>query len=75
MLDAGCCGMAGSFGYEDSKYDISMKIGRERLFPALQLFGEKSNICAPGFSCRHQILDGTNKQALHPAQLIAKQIS
>ncbi len=75
LLDAGCCGMAGSFGYEHDKYDVSMKIGRERLFPAIQLLGKESNICAPGFSCRHQIMDGTKQEALHPAQLIAKQLS
>lgn len=75
LLDAGCCGMAGSFGYEHDKYEVSMKIGRERLFPAIQLLGKDSNICAPGFSCRHQIMDGTNREALHPAQLIAKQLS
>lgn len=75
LLDAGCCGMAGSFGYEHDKYEVSMKIGRERLFPAIQLLGKDSNICAPGFSCRHQIMDGTNREALHPAQFIAKQLS
>jgi Fe-S oxidoreductase len=74
VLDAGCCGMAGSFGYDADKYDVSMKIGRERLFPAIQLLGKGSNICAPGFSCRHQIMDGTSRQALHPAELIAQQI-
>jgi len=75
MLDAGCCGMAGSFGYEHDKYKISMDIGGQRLFPAIQFIGKESSICAPGFSCRHQINDGTGRIALHPAQLIAKQLS
>ena len=74
MVDAGCCGMAGSFGYEHDKYEVSIDIGRERLFPALQLLGKRSKICAPGFSCRHQIMDGIKKKAFHPAELIAQQL-
>lgn len=74
MVDAGCCGMAGSFGYEHDKYEVSIDIGRERLFPALQLLGKRSKICAPGFSCRHQIMDGLKKKAFHPAELIAQQL-
>jgi FAD/FMN-containing dehydrogenase/Fe-S oxidoreductase len=73
MLDAGCCGMAGTFGYEHDTYELSMKIGEERLFPSVKL-NLKNNICAPGFSCRHQIFDGTKKHALHPAELIAQQV-
>ncbi len=72
MLDAGCCGMAGSFGYETDKFKLSMEIGGQRLFPAIKLTSKESNICAPGFSCRHQIADGTGRMALHPAQLIAQ---
>ena len=74
MVDAGCCGMAGSFGYEHDKYEVSIDIGRERLFPALQLLGKRSKICVPGFSCRHQIMDGIKKKAFHPAELIAQQL-
>lgn len=74
MVDAGCCGMAGSFGYEHDKYEVSIDIGRERLFPALQLLGKRSKICAPGLSCRHQIMDGIKKKAFHPAELIAQQL-
>ncbi|NGP89573.1 FAD-binding and (Fe-S)-binding domain-containing protein [Fodinibius halophilus] len=70
VLDTGCCGMAGSFGYEKNHYNVSMDIGRQRLFPALRNLPEDALICAPGFSCRHQIKDGTGKQALHPAQLL-----
>lgn len=72
MIDAGCCGMAGSFGYETDKFKLSMEIGGQRLFPAIKLTSKESNICAPGFSCRHQIADGTGRMALHPAQLIAQ---
>ena len=73
-LDTGCCGMAGSFGYEEEHYQVSMEIGWQRLFPQLGNLEENSNICAPGFSCRHQIKDGTGMQAQHPAILIARNI-
>lgn len=71
VLDTGCCGMAGSFGYEKNHYEVSMDIGELRLFPALRSLPDDATICAPGFSCRHQIKDGTGRQALHPAQLLA----
>lgn len=74
VLDAGCCGMAGSFGYDAKKYKVSMEIGNQRLFPSIKMAKKKSNICAPGFSCRHQIKDGTGRNAMHPAQLIARQL-
>jgi Fe-S oxidoreductase len=74
-LDTGCCGMAGSFGYEKEHYDLSMQIGTQRLFPAITQNSNDSHICAPGFSCRHQIKDGTQQQALHPAKLIAQRLS
>jgi Fe-S oxidoreductase/FAD/FMN-containing dehydrogenase len=74
-IDAGCCGMAGSFGYAFDKYELSMQIGNQRLFPAIKKWGGNGFICAPGFSCRHQILDGTRKKALHPAQLLAARLS
>lgn len=74
VLDTGCCGMAGSFGYEKEHYDVSMKIGEQRLFP--QVIGsEEKEVCAPGFSCRHQIKDGTGKSANHPAVLIARKLN
>jgi FAD/FMN-containing dehydrogenase/Fe-S oxidoreductase len=69
--DTGCCGMAGSFGYEVGHYEVSMDIGDQRLFPALQNLPEDALVCAPGFSCRHQIKDGTGRRALHPAGLLA----
>lgn len=70
VLDTGCCGMAGSFGYEEDHYDVSMDIGELRLFPALRNLPEDATICVPGFSCRHQILDGTGRTAFHPAEIL-----
>ncbi len=69
-LPTGCCGMAGSFGYEAKHYDLSMKIGELVLFPRVRAADSSSTIMAPGTSCRHQIHDGTGKQAVHPAQLL-----
>lgn len=73
-LETGCCGMAGSFGYQKEKYNISMEIGELKLFPSLREKPEHDLICAPGFSCRHQISDGTGRQALHPAQILEKML-
>ncbi len=73
-LQTGCCGMAGSFGYEKDKYDLSMEIGELILFPELRSKCAKNLIAAPGFSCRHQILDGVNQRAYHPAELVYKRI-
>ncbi len=71
VLDTGCCGMAGSFGYTEKHYDLSMTIGEERLFPAVRK-AESAVICAPGTSCRHQIHDGTGRDALHPVDLAVR---
>ena len=71
VLDTGCCGMAGSFGYVDRRYDLSMAIGEERLFPAVRAAAD-AVVCAPGTSCRHQIHDGTGREALHPVDLAAR---
>ncbi len=70
LIPSGCCGMAGSFGYEKEHYDISMKIGELVLFPAVRNFEKEIIIAAPGTSCRHQILDGTSKIALHPIEIL-----
>ncbi|PAU94316.1 FAD-binding oxidoreductase [Aliifodinibius salipaludis] len=72
VWDTGCCGMAGSFGYEVSHYEVSMDIGKQRLFPALKHLPEDALVCVPGFSCRHQIKDGVNVQTFHPAKLLAE---
>jgi Fe-S oxidoreductase len=71
-IDCGCCGMAGSFGYEKEHYDISMKCGEDRLFPKIREAPENCYISAAGTSCRHQILDGTGRKAEHPIVLFAR---
>lgn len=70
VIPSGCCGMAGSFGYEEEHYDISMKIGELVLFPAVRNSKKETLIAAPGTSCRHQIKDGTGKKALHPVEVL-----
>jgi FAD/FMN-containing dehydrogenase/Fe-S oxidoreductase len=70
-LETGCCGMAGSFGYEATKYDVSMEIGELVLFPAVRAMDPEEILVAPGFSCRHQVADGTGRTAVHPAILLA----
>jgi FAD/FMN-containing dehydrogenase/Fe-S oxidoreductase len=69
-LDAGCCGMAGSFGYEKEHYEISRLIGEQRLFPVIRRADADTVIVASGFSCRQQIQHFTGRTALHPAQLL-----
>jgi Fe-S oxidoreductase len=67
-VDSGCCGMAGSFGYDH--YEVSMKMGERRLFPAVRE-APRRIVVAPGTSCREQVLDGTGRRALHPAEYLA----
>lgn len=70
-IASGCCGMAGSFGYEKEHYDLSMQIGELVLFPAVRNKKSESVIvAAPGTSCRHQIKDGTHIKALHPVEIL-----
>jgi FAD/FMN-containing dehydrogenase/Fe-S oxidoreductase len=69
-LDAGCCGMAGSFGYEKEHYEISRLVGEQRLFPAIRAADLDTVIVAPGFSCRMQIEHFTDRKAVHPAELL-----
>jgi Fe-S oxidoreductase len=69
-IPSGCCGMAGSFGFEKEHYDISMKIGELILFPAVRKADEDTIIAAPGTSCRHQIKDGTSRKAMHPVEIL-----
>jgi len=69
-LDAGCCGMAGSFGYEAEHYVLSMKIGELRLFPSIRAEPEQTIIAATGVSCRQQIRHGTGRPALHPLEVV-----
>jgi Fe-S oxidoreductase len=69
-IPSGCCGMAGSFGYEREHFEVSMQIGELVLFPAVRAAATDTILAAPGTSCRHQILDGTGRQALHPAEIL-----
>lgn len=71
-IPSGCCGMAGSFGYEKEHYDISMKIGELVLFPTIRKEESVTLISASGTSCRHQITDGTGRKALHPVEILFK---
>jgi Fe-S oxidoreductase len=71
-LDAGCCGMAGSFGYEVEHYEVSRLVGERRLFPALREAGPDAVVVAPGFSCRPQIGHFTGRSALHTAQFLSR---
>ncbi|MEI7662048.1 MAG: FAD-binding oxidoreductase, partial [Bacteroidota bacterium] len=69
-IKSGCCGMAGAFGYEKEHYDLSMKVGELVLFPEIRKASPGMIIAAPGTSCRHQIMDGTGKRALHPIEVM-----
>ncbi len=70
VVDSGCCGMAGLFGYEKDHYEVSMKMGERRLFPAVRE-AKGQVLVAPGTSCREQILGGTGGHAIHPAEYLA----
>ena len=74
VLATGCCGMAGSFGYEADKYELSMQIGELVLFPAVRSASADTIIIAAGTSCRHQIADGTGKTASHPAEFLRQRV-
>jgi len=71
LIDSGCCGLAGSFGYEaGEKYEVSMKAGEQVLLPAVREAPKHALIVTDGFSCRSQIKHGTDRQALHLAQVL-----
>ena len=74
VIDSGCCGMAGAFGYEAKHYELSMQVGELKLFPAVRSAGETTIIAAPGVSCQSQIADGAHRQAIHPIQLLARSL-
>ena len=71
VLDSGCCGMAGAFGFTADHYDLSMQIGELSLFPSIRA-EPQATVVAGGTSCRHQILDGTGRRAVHPIEVIAR---
>jgi len=70
VLDSGCCGLAGAFGFTADRYDLSMRVGELSLFGSARAAGPLDVLVAPGTSCRHQIHDGTGRRALHPMEVI-----
>ncbi|HVW01225.1 MAG TPA: heterodisulfide reductase-related iron-sulfur binding cluster, partial [Planctomycetaceae bacterium] len=70
VLDSGCCGMAGSFGFEAEHYDVSMDVGELKVLPAVRETANDTLLIADGFSCREQIQDGTDRKALHLAEVL-----
>lgn len=74
-VEAGCCGMAGAFGYETEHYDISIAMGERRLFPAVRKQADDTIIVAAGTSCREQIWDGTGRRAKHPAEVLREALA
>lgn len=70
IIPSGCCGMAGSFGYEKEHYEVSMQVGGLKLFPAISKTAPEVLLAANGTSCRHQIADGTGRKARHPVSLL-----
>ena len=69
-LEAGCCGMAGSFGYTRDHYDVSRAIGERKLLPAARALDPRAVLVAAGTSCRHQVHDLAGVKAVHPAELL-----
>jgi Fe-S oxidoreductase len=69
-IPSGCCGMAGSFGYEKEHFEVSQQVGELVLFPAVRKAESDTVIAAPGTSCRHQIADGTGRKAKHPVEIL-----
>ncbi len=75
LLDSGCCGMAGAFGFEREHYDISIKVGERVLLPAVRGVDSDTLIIADGFSCREQITQLTGRRTLHVAEVVQMAIS
>ena len=75
IIPSGCCGMAGSFGYEKEHYQVSMQVGEQTLFPAIRKALEETVISANGTSCRHQIKDGTQREAKHPITILKEALA
>jgi Fe-S oxidoreductase len=70
IIPSGCCGMAGSFGYEEEHFAVSQQIGELVLFPTVRSASDDTLVAAPGTSCRHQIKDGTGRIAQHPVEIL-----
>jgi FAD/FMN-containing dehydrogenase/Fe-S oxidoreductase len=75
VIPSGCCGMAGSFGYEAEHYEVSMQVGEQVLFPRIREASKDDIIVASGTSCRHQILDGTGRGALHVVEVMVDELN
>jgi Fe-S oxidoreductase len=73
LIESSCCGMAGSFGYEASHYEVSMQMAELSLLPAVRKQPD-AIVVADGTSCRHQIRDGAQREAIHVAELLARQL-
>jgi Fe-S oxidoreductase len=73
-IPSGCCGMAGSFGYEAEKYELSLKIGEQRLLPAVRQAPENAVIVADGISCRQQIRHATGRDPKHLVEVVAERM-
>jgi Fe-S oxidoreductase len=70
LLDSGCCGMAGAFGFERAHFDVAQKCGERKLLPAVRAAGEETLLVTDGFSCREQIEQNTGRRPLHLAELL-----
>jgi len=75
IFNSGCCGMAGSFGYEKEHYQLSMQVGEDTLFPKIRDTEDDTIIVAVGTSCRHQIKDGTNRESFHPVTILRESLN
>ena len=75
VIDSSCCGMAGSFGYEAEHHEISMRMGELSLFPAVRDAAPDCVLVANGFSCRHQVYDGTGRQPIHIARVLQQALA
>ncbi|MDO5977857.1 FAD-binding and (Fe-S)-binding domain-containing protein [Flavivirga spongiicola] len=75
IINSGCCGMAGSFGYEKEHYKVSMQVGEDTLFPKIRNMKASTIIAASGTSCRHQVFDGTKRTTEHPVSILRKALS
>ena len=75
ILNTGCCGMAGSFGFKKEHYDLSMQIGEDSLFPKVRNLNSETILASSGTSCRHQIIDGTAREAQHPSTILLEALN
>ncbi|MCF6279820.1 MAG: 4Fe-4S dicluster domain-containing protein, partial [Flavobacteriaceae bacterium] len=75
IVSSGCCGMAGSFGFEKEHYELSMQVGEDTLFPKIRNMEQDTIIVASGTSCRHQILDGTKRETKHPSTVLLEALN